>query len=128
MNQVRIAKSRSYESQSKTSRGRCKLLPSPTNIPPHVVRFQLTYPTSPNDTARDSFLSKIDAALKPFIEDMGYDWEYSVEETRRDLWKINGMVPPMPNTKAEKEWWRLNRAVEYEKVDGGLGEGVSGRL
>jgi len=44
------------------------------------------------------------------------------------LWKINGMVPPMPNTKAEKEWWRLNRAVEYEKVDGGLGEGVSGRL
>ena len=77
---------------------------------------------------RDSFLSKINVAMKPFIEDMDYDCEYSILETRRDLWKINGLVPPMPNTKAEKEWLRLNRAVPFEKEDGGLGEGVSGRL
>jgi hypothetical protein len=48
----------------------------------------------PNDTVRDRFLLKVDEALKPFIHEQGWDWEYSVIETRRDLWKINGMVPP----------------------------------
>jgi hypothetical protein len=49
---------------------------------------------SPNDTYRDRFLLKVDEALRPFIAEQGWDWEYSVIETRRDLWKINGMVPP----------------------------------
>ena len=52
--------------------------------------------------------------------EMGYEWEYSVEETSRDLWKINGLVPPMPNSDAEKEWVRLNRAVPFERERGGL--------
>jgi|TARA_R110002003_G_scaffold46_10_gene3796 hypothetical protein len=51
---------------------------------------------------------------------LGYDWEYSVYETRRDLWKINGFVPPMPKTEAEEEWVRGNRAVPFEREKGGL--------
>jgi hypothetical protein len=74
----------------------------------------------PSDEARNRFLGKVDAAIKPFIADKGYDWEYSVEETRRDLWKINGMVPPMPNSKAEKVWAEGNRPVGFEKEDGRL--------
>jgi hypothetical protein len=54
---------------------------------------------SPNDEIRDRFLGRVDDALKPHVADKGYDWEYSVEETRRDLWKIQGFVPPMPNSK-----------------------------
>jgi hypothetical protein len=69
---------------------------------------------------RDRFLARIDAALKPFIADQGYDWEYNVAETSRDLWKIQGLVPPMPGSKAEHEWTRLNRAMEFEAEDGGL--------
>jgi hypothetical protein len=46
--------------------------------------------------------------------------EYSVEETSRDLWKMNGLVPPKPGTVAEKEWARLNKTVKYEAKDGGL--------
>ncbi|KAK1908752.1 hypothetical protein P3342_009603 [Pyrenophora teres f. teres] len=74
----------------------------------------------PNDTVRDDFLKKVDAVLKPYIADRGYDWEYTVEELRRDLWKVQGMVPPMPGTEAEKEWVALGEAVEFEREKGGL--------
>jgi hypothetical protein len=53
---------------------------------------------SPNDAHRDRFLHRVDEALRPFILDQGWDLEYSVIETRRDLWKINGMVPPGNST------------------------------
>jgi hypothetical protein len=48
---------------------------------------------------RDNFLARVDDVLEPHVADQGYDWEYSVYETRRDLWKVQGMVPPMPNSK-----------------------------
>jgi hypothetical protein len=90
--------------------------------PPSFVHLYTLFLTHcrPNEEIRDRFLSKIDTALKPFIENLGYDWEYSVYETRRDLWKINGFVPPMPKTEAEKEWVRGNRAVPFEREKGGL--------
>jgi hypothetical protein len=65
-------------------------------------------------------LEKVDSALKPFIEDMGYDWEYSVDETDRNLWKIQRPAPPMPRTEAEREWARVNQPVPYSPVQGGL--------
>jgi hypothetical protein len=60
--------------------------------------------------------------LKPSIADKGWDWEYSIEETRRDLWKVNGLVPPMPNSKAEKEWVEMNVPKPFKLEDGGLTE------
>lgn len=36
-----------------------------------------------SDEIRDRFLGRVDEALKPHVADKGYDWEYSVEETRR---------------------------------------------
>lgn len=30
------------------------------------------------------------------------------------------MVPPMPNTKAEKEWFEKNQPIPFAKEDGGL--------
>lgn len=62
----------------------------------------------------------MDDALKPYIADKGYDWEYSVEETRRDLWKIQGLVPPMPGSEAEALWVRENQAVPFDPVQGNL--------
>jgi hypothetical protein len=72
---------------------------------------------------RDSFLKEVDETLKPFIADKGWDWEYSVEETRRDMWKVNGFVPPMPNSKAEKEWIETNVPEPFTLEDGGLADG-----
>ncbi|KAL5115029.1 hypothetical protein ACEQ8H_007070 [Pleosporales sp. CAS-2024a] len=76
-----------------------------------------------NNVVRDGFLGRVDAALRPFIADKGFDWEYSVLETSRDLWKIQGLVPPFPDSVAEREWTRANRATEFEAEDDGRGGG-----
>lgn len=75
--------------------------------------------SSPNEDIRGRFLGRVDAALKPFIEDAGYDWEYSIEEVSRDLWKIQGLVPPMPGSEVELEWLRVNEALRFDKEKGG---------
>ncbi|KAH7094305.1 putative oxalocrotonate tautomerase [Paraphoma chrysanthemicola] len=99
--------------------------PGPQSERPFIrIVIQNIARTLRDEKRRDGFLSRVDKALKPHIEDQGYDVEYSVYETRRDLWKIDGMVPPMPGSEAEKEWARLNRAVGFERAKGGLGEGV----
>lgn len=109
-------------------------IPHPFLLPPilPLMLFQLTNPfivfrtiqhiarSIPNATVRDKFLARVDQVLKPFIADKGYDWEYSVEETSRDFWKMNGLVPPMPSSEAEKEWVKENRAVPFERAKGGL--------
>ncbi|KAH7125385.1 putative oxalocrotonate tautomerase [Dendryphion nanum] len=95
--------------------------PGPDSSKPFIrITIQNIARKIPSVKSANRFLSVVDQALKPFIADKGYDWEYSVEETSRDLWKIDGLVPPMPNTEAEKEWVRLNRAVEFEPEKGGL--------
>ncbi|KAL3602894.1 hypothetical protein FPOAC2_07210 [Fusarium poae] len=61
----------------------------------------------------------IEKVLKPHIADKGYDYEYHIDETERDLWRINGFIPPPFKSDAEKDWARLNKAVPYtaDKVD-----------
>lgn len=73
------------------------------------------------DAAYKSTTDRIDRALKPHIEDMGYDWEYHVDETERRLWKINGLVPPPFKGEEERRWREANRALRYEG-DGKLEE------
>ncbi|KAI9934570.1 hypothetical protein MW887_000185 [Aspergillus wentii] len=46
------------------------------------------------DDQKQRFLSRIDAIINPVFEPKGMDWEYFITESPRDLWKINGMVPP----------------------------------
>ncbi|KAH7389732.1 putative oxalocrotonate tautomerase [Phaeosphaeria sp. MPI-PUGE-AT-0046c] len=95
--------------------------PGPDSERPFIrVTIQNIARTIPNPEIAARFLTRIDAVLKPFLADMGYDSEYSVLETSRDLWKIDGIVPPMPGSKAEQEWVRVNRAVKFEKEDGRL--------
>ncbi|KAI8934299.1 hypothetical protein NX059_009038 [Plenodomus lindquistii] len=83
-----------------------------------VEHIALDSPTNPRHRA--SMLRRMDAALKPYIEDKGYDWEYSIVDTNRDLWKVQGLVPPMPNSEADLEWRKLNRPVPFEAEKGGL--------
>jgi hypothetical protein len=52
--------------------------------------------------------------MKPHIEDMGYDWEFHVDETDRRLWRINGLAAPPFGSEEEKMWSRENRAVPWE--------------
>ncbi|KAK6615323.1 hypothetical protein ACHAPC_000410 [Botrytis cinerea] len=61
--------------------------------------------------------SKVDGALKPHIEDKGYNWEYHIDETERRLWKINGMYAPPFGSQAEKEWVAANKALPWEETE-----------
>ncbi|KAJ4364980.1 hypothetical protein N0V83_008596 [Neocucurbitaria cava] len=92
--------------------------PGPDSSKP-FIRITIQNIARKIDAVRDRFLTRVDEVLKPFIEDAGYHWEYSVDETSRDLWKIQGLVPPMPGSEAEGEWARLNEAVPFEMGKGG---------
>ncbi|OJD32215.1 4-oxalocrotonate tautomerase [Diplodia corticola] len=63
---------------------------------------------------KSGFLSRVDEVLKPYIADKGYDWEYHGLETDRELWKLNGLVPPGTGTEGEQLWVKENKAVPYE--------------
>lgn len=67
-----------------------------------------------SDERRKRFLTRIDEILNPLLKSKDADWEYAILELDRNLWKINGLVPPLPNTEMEKKWVELNRPVEYE--------------
>uniref|UniRef100_A0AC34F012 Tautomerase cis-CaaD-like domain-containing protein n=1 Tax=Panagrolaimus sp. ES5 TaxID=591445 RepID=A0AC34F012_9BILA len=59
------------------------------------------------------FLVRYENALAPFIKERGFDWEVEIEQIDRNLWRENGLPPPLPRSDAEKEWVRLNKAVPY---------------
>ena len=64
-----------------------------------------------SDKHKKSFLDRADAVLNPVLEPKNIYWEYFVQESDRDLWKINGLVPPPSGSEMEKNWARLNRPV-----------------
>jgi phenylpyruvate tautomerase PptA (4-oxalocrotonate tautomerase family) len=65
-----------------------------------------------------AWLKKADAALAPFIQQRGYDYELHVGETPRELWLIQGMRPPRPDTEAEKRWKSENRPTPFDPEEG----------
>jgi phenylpyruvate tautomerase PptA (4-oxalocrotonate tautomerase family) len=73
----------------------------------HIARH-LADPAS-----RDSSRQRIAALIKPFAADKGLRWEFHVDETPRDLWEINGFVPPPLGSDAEQLWAKENRAIPY---------------
>jgi len=60
---------------------------------------------------RESSRQLINAVIQPFAAGKGLRWEFHVDETPRDLWMINGLVPPPAGSDAEKRWVRENRAI-----------------
>ncbi|KAI1714880.1 putative oxalocrotonate tautomerase enzyme domain-containing protein [Ditylenchus destructor] len=60
------------------------------------------------------FVDKYEERLAPFIKDRGLDWEIAFELVDRNLWRENGLVPPLSESEGEKLWVRLNKPVPYE--------------
>ncbi|KAG2176185.1 hypothetical protein INT43_005419 [Umbelopsis isabellina] len=73
----------------------------------HLARTMPTY------ERKQRAVNGLEEAFRPYVKDRGLDWEIHIEEVPRDTWHLNGLVPPMPNTDAEKEWFKENRAVPY---------------
>ncbi|KAK0666516.1 putative oxalocrotonate tautomerase [Cercophora samala] len=85
------------------------------------VRFvaeHIAVHVSQNEARQARTIKRIDDALRPHVEEKGYDWEWHVDETPRALWKISGLAPPPFGSKAEKEWYDLNRPVAWEEKEG----------
>ncbi|EMF10941.1 uncharacterized protein SEPMUDRAFT_110171 [Sphaerulina musiva SO2202] len=61
---------------------------------------------------------RVDAVLKPYIADKGYDWEYHIAETERLLWKLNGVYAPEWKSADEKVWVAANQVVRPEEMEG----------
>ncbi|THW99609.1 hypothetical protein D6D13_10033 [Aureobasidium pullulans] len=56
----------------------------------------------------------IDKAIKTHIYDKDYDCEYHVEETERNLWKFNGLIPPEHKSEEHEVWVREDKPLSYE--------------
>jgi 4-oxalocrotonate tautomerase family enzyme len=62
---------------------------------------------------RESVRNRIGSVIQPFATDKGLHWEFHVDETPRDLWMIDGLVPPPTGSGAEQLWAKENRAIPY---------------
>ena len=65
-----------------------------------------------SETAKQRFLTKVDRVLNPLLDGKGWNWEYWVMEGPRELWKINGLVPPPTGSEMEKKWYKANRPLK----------------
>jgi phenylpyruvate tautomerase PptA (4-oxalocrotonate tautomerase family) len=62
---------------------------------------------------RESVRHRIGAVIQPFATAKGLRWEFHVDQTPRDMWMTNGLVPPPPGSDAEQLWAKENRAIPY---------------
>jgi phenylpyruvate tautomerase PptA (4-oxalocrotonate tautomerase family) len=70
-------------------------------------------PTDQGEAAYKTTCQWVDEAMKPHVEDMGYEWEYHISENDRRLWKINGLIPPPWKSEAESEWVKADMALPW---------------
>jgi phenylpyruvate tautomerase PptA (4-oxalocrotonate tautomerase family) len=63
--------------------------------------------------SRESVRHRIGAVIQPFATAKGLRWEFHVDQTPRDMWMTNGLVPPPPGSDAEQLWAKENRAIPY---------------
>jgi hypothetical protein len=90
-------------------------LPAPSKPFIRIVIEHIAVNLPDDDERRKQTADRLNAAMKPHIEDKGYDWEFHVDETDRRLWRVNGLVAPPFGSEAEKMWVKENRAVAWEK-------------
>ncbi|UJR07850.1 hypothetical protein I4U23_012133 [Adineta vaga] len=67
----------------------------------------------PTEEGKKVFSDKYENVIAPFIKEKGFDWEVHVEEVPSDMWRENGLIPPIKNPEMEKEWARLNKPIPY---------------
>lgn len=63
--------------------------------------------------AQQRFLQGCAKILEPFVAARGLRWELHVDETPFELWTVNGLKPPLPDTPEEQLWRKENRAIPY---------------
>lgn len=62
------------------------------------------------------FFKALDDILRPILKPKGIEWECGVYEARRELWRINGLVPPATGSELEKKWAKENKVTDEEDL------------
>ncbi|GAB6919834.1 tautomerase family protein [Rhodococcus erythropolis] len=62
-------------------------------------------------------MAAFEEALAPHVKDRGFRWEFHVDETPIELWRVNGLKPPPAESEAEKLWALHNAPLPYESVE-----------
>jgi phenylpyruvate tautomerase PptA (4-oxalocrotonate tautomerase family) len=70
----------------------------------------------PEKAVKAKWLSWAEKALAPYIKDRGRDWEIHIDETPFDLWQVQGLQPPPPESEYEKMWKEQNKPIPYPTV------------
>ncbi|KAJ7595336.1 putative oxalocrotonate tautomerase [Mycena floridula] len=60
------------------------------------------------------FMDRYEAALKPFTQDKGINWEINAANADRIAWNLNGIPPPPADSAAEHLWRTENKAIPYD--------------
>ncbi|OIW33900.1 hypothetical protein CONLIGDRAFT_677640 [Coniochaeta ligniaria NRRL 30616] len=68
------------------------------------------------DKGQKDLFAVVVKVIKPYIGDKGYDWEYHVDETPTDFWRVQGLKPPPYGSEGMKVWVEANKAVPWEKL------------
>ncbi|RYP53561.1 hypothetical protein DL768_001479 [Monosporascus sp. mg162] len=76
----------------------------------HVAQNVINHPVA----TREAFINSVDNVLTPRMTKKGMGWEYLVIEGARELWKIDGIVPPPTGSEMEKLWFKHNKPVVSE--------------
>jgi phenylpyruvate tautomerase PptA (4-oxalocrotonate tautomerase family) len=84
----------------------------------NFVRIRIDHNVPQMDTAevRAACMAVIEEKVAPFVKERGFDWEVHIDETPIDLWRIQGLVPPPPESEVERLWAKENRPIPYEMV------------
>ena len=66
--------------------------------------------------ARATCMAIIEERLAPLIKERGFDWEVHIDDTPMDLWRVQGLVPPLPGSEAENAWAKENKPIPNERT------------
>ncbi|ETS77180.1 hypothetical protein PFICI_11054 [Pestalotiopsis fici W106-1] len=62
------------------------------------------------------FMKALDDILRPILKTRSIEWESAIYEANRDLWRINGLVPPATGSELEKKWFEANKVTDEEEL------------
>lgn len=69
-----------------------------------------------NEEQREQFLKAFDSVVWPVLKPKGIEWESFITEAERDLWRINGLIPPETGSDMEKKWFEANAVTDEEEL------------
>jgi len=64
----------------------------------------------------DFFFKTLDKILRPVLKPKDIEWEIGIVESKRDHWRVNGLIAPPTNSKMEEKWFAANKVTDEEEM------------